>query len=54
MSRLTKGKLIKIDCRECVHCTGYSCKKFGDNADEAVKKCANTAFRSYRKKVQNG
>lgn len=47
-----KGKPIEIDCRECANCTGHSCKKFGDDAAEAVKKCANTAFRSYRKREQ--
>lgn len=45
-----KGKPIEIDCRECANCTGHSCKKFGADAAKAVKKCASTAFRSYRKK----
>lgn len=54
MDRVTKGKPIEIDCRECVRCTGHSCKKFGDDPVKAIKKCARTAFRSYRKKVQNG
>lgn len=54
MDKSKKGKPIEIDCRECVNCTGHSCKKFGDDAAEAVKKCARTAFRSYRKKVRNG
>ena len=45
-----KNKKIELDCRKCIHCTGYSCKKFGDDPDEAIKKCARTAFRSYRKK----
>ena len=49
-----KGKPIEIDCRECANCTGHSCKKFGDDAAEAVKKCASTAFRSYRKRQIGG
>lgn len=39
---------IEIDCRKCKNCTGNSCKIYGDNADVAVKECANDGFKNYK------
>ena len=39
---------IEIDCRKCKNCTGNSCKIYGDNADVAVKECANDNFKNYK------
>lgn len=40
--------MIEVDCRKCKNCTGYSCKVYGNNADVAVKKCANDNFNNYK------
>lgn len=40
----------EVECRKCKNCTGYSCKKYGDKADEAVRKCAEDNFKNYKVK----
>lgn len=40
----------EIDCRKCKNCTGESCKKYGKNADVAVKNCAKDGFQNFKKK----
>ena len=42
--------MIEIRCNECVNCTGNSCKKYGNNANSAVKACAGDSFKNYKKK----
>lgn len=41
----------EIDCRLCENLidTEKGCKCFGNDADNAVKKCAETNFSNYRK-----
>lgn len=38
---------IEIDCNKCSNCTGDECLKYGADADQAVKQCAQDAFRNY-------
>ena len=44
------GRMIEVDCRKCKNCTGYSCKIYGNDANKAVKDCANDCFLNYKKK----
>ena len=39
----------EVKCNECVNCTGSSCKKYGSNANAAVKACAADNFKNYKK-----
>lgn len=43
-------KMIEVNCNKCVNCTGDSCKKYGSNADKAVRACADDNFKNYKKK----
>jgi hypothetical protein len=48
-------KMLKIDCRKCANCDMKSCAIYGDNADEAVSRCAEDGFKNYDpKKKQEG
>ena len=38
---------IEIDCRQCGNCSGDECLKYGADADVAVKRCAEDAFKNY-------
>ncbi len=40
-------KHIVVECRKCKNCTGFSCKIYGNDADIAVKKCADDGFKNY-------
>jgi hypothetical protein len=42
--------LIEIDCRICENCTGESCKVYGDDADIAVRSCAQDEFKNYKER----
>ena len=39
--------MLEIDCRKCNKCTGTSCLCYGDDADKAVKACADDGFKNY-------
>lgn len=39
--------MLEVDCRKCNKCTGKSCECYGDDANKAVKKCADDCFKNY-------
>ena len=39
--------MLEIDCRKCDKCTGKSCICYGNDADKAIKECANDGFKNY-------
>lgn len=38
---------VKIDCRKCMNCSGYSCRIYGEDPNIATEKCANDIFKNY-------
>lgn len=46
--------MIEISCIECKNCTGYSCKKYGEDANESVNRCAKDGFKHYKKRDTKG
>ena len=39
--------MFEIDCRKCNKCTGDGCICYGNDADKAVKACANDELKNY-------
>lgn len=42
--------MIEIDCRKCVNADKEAdcCRVYGNNPNDAVKKCANDGFENYK------
>lgn len=39
--------MLEIDCKKCDKCTGEGCICYGNDADKAVKACADDGFKNY-------
>lgn len=46
-------RTLEIDCRKCANFNGNECKKYGNDANEAVAACAKDGFRNYKNVHKN-